>query len=91
MVGDCKMAPWAVVRWSGHGSMVVRGFCCVKFGAVGIPAFAGMTLEGVGMTLVGAGMTLVGAGMMWEVVGMTWEVVGMAWEVVGMTWARERE
>ena len=26
--------------------MVVRGFCCVKFGAGWIPAYAGMTWEG---------------------------------------------
>ena len=52
--------------WIRHRFMVVRGFCFVKFGAPGvsvsdrggeIPAFAGMTWEGVGVTLVGVGVT----------------------------------
>ena len=53
-IGGCMVAPWAGVWFScsGHGSMVVRGFCFVKFGSVflswecaecWIPAYAGMT------------------------------------------------
>ena len=33
-----------------------------SMGVGGIPAYAGMTLEGAGMTLEGGGMTLEGAG-----------------------------
>ena len=61
--------------WTGSSVVfrfrIVRGFCFVKYDASGvsvwdeggeIPAFAGMTWEGVGMTCEGVGMTWVGAG-----------------------------
>ena len=52
--------------WIRHRFMVVRGFCCVKFGAGvsvsdgggEIPAYAGMTWVGAGMTWVGTARPL---------------------------------
>ena len=49
-IGDCKVSSLGLwFGWSGHGSMVVRGFCCVKCDAGEIPAYAGMTWAGVGI------------------------------------------
>ena len=70
LIGDCRLGVARCLlglwfRCSGYGSMVVRGFCFVKFGAGGcsgrtgagipawIPAFAGMTWEGAGMVWEG--------------------------------------
>ena len=72
-------SPWGVVSLSRHSPIVVRGFCFVKYGAVGclvsdaggeIPAFAGMTWEGAGV----AGGTKNGRGLVGD---MTWEGAGM--------------